>query len=149
MSIDEMSANKAPSTARDHPGFRAGEAFVRPTPIATHGDIITHGFDLKSCTFTLSLHAPTSTAEDAPTEIFLPEFHFPENHVQIEVSGGQWSITTDEAYGGRQQKLRWWHAEGEQKLTAKGVKRRQGMVVDSQAEESYLEQCRQRACTMM
>lgn len=135
--------------ASDRPGFRAGEAFVRPTPIATHGDIITHGFDLKSCTFTLSLHAPSSTSEDAPTEIFLPEYHFPQDHTQVEVSGGKWAISTDEEYGGRQQKLRWWHAEGEQKLTAKGVRRRQGMIVNEDMDEGYLEQLRQSICSIM
>jgi len=150
LSVDQMSANRtASTTGGDVPGFRAAEAYVRPTPIATHGDIVSHGFDLRSCTFTLSLNAPSSTSEDAPTEIFLPEYHFPESYMQIEVSGGKWSIAPDEEYGGLQRKLRWWHAEGEQKLTARGVKRRQGIVVDSEEEESYLEQCRQKACVMM
>ena len=98
--------------------------------------------------------------------IYLPEWHFPQDATSIEVTGGKWKIenedlqtpsdaensTTEEGETGLQV-LRWWHAEGEQKLVAKGVKRKIGGTaqdeVDLEEEESYLEQCRQRACTVM
>lgn len=108
-----------------------------------------HGFDLTNCTFTLSLTADASTPGDVPTELFLPEYHFPPGKTQIEVTGGKWSISIDEAEGGLQQKLKWWHAAGEQKLTAKGVKRREGTAVGNADEDSYLEVCKQKGCIMM
>jgi len=144
-----MSMSKTPPIDGDTPGFRAAEAFVRPTPICTHGDVIEHGFDLRNCTFTLTLNAPSATSEPAPTEVFLPEYHFPKSHTEIEVTGGKWSFGLDDEYGGLQQKLRWWHAGGEQKLTVRGVRRRQGMVIGAEDEEGYLDQCRQKGCVMM
>lgn len=149
LSVDQMSANRSPSVDGDNPGFRAAESYVRPTPIATHGDVLSFGFDLRSCTFTLSLNAPSSTEDNTPTEIFLPEFHFPATDTTVEVTGGKWSISIDSADGGLQQRLRWWHAAGEQKLTAKGVRRRQGMALGKEEDDGYLEQCRQKACAVM
>ena len=152
MSIDQMSSKKPPELDSDVPGFRAAEAYVRPTPITTHGDVTSHGFDLRNCTFTIVLSAPSSTAEDAPTEIFLPEFHFPQNDTKVEVSGGKWSISVDDADGGTQQRLRWWHAEGEQRMTIQGVKRRQNMKMGKEEEEAgYVEQCKNavKSCTIM
>ncbi|KAL1303257.1 hypothetical protein AAFC00_006671 [Neodothiora populina] len=149
MSVDQMSTSRAPSVDSDSVGVRAAEAYVRPTPIYTHGRLQTHGFDLVNCTFTVTLTAEASTPGDVPTEMFLPEYHFPPGKTHIEVSGGKWSISVDENDGGLQQKLKWWHAEGEQKLTATGVKRRQGTAVGSADEDSYLEVCKQKACIVM
>jgi hypothetical protein len=138
---------KSSISASDKPGFRAAEAYVRPYPIAVHGDLVSYGFDLRNCTFTLSLNAPSSTKQEAPTKLFLPEFHFPPNESNVEVSGGQWSISTDDDNndGGDSliQVLKWWHADGEQRITIKGVKRRNGMELSQEEEEGYLEQCQQ------
>ena len=132
------------------PGFRAAEAYVRPSPIATAGDVKSHGFDLRNCVFTLSVWAPKPTQDQAPTEIFLPEFHFPRDNVDVKVSGGKWTISVDDADGGLMQKLRWWHGEGEQTMKIKGVMRRQGMAMGKEEEEEgYLDQCLKSRCTLM
>lgn len=136
------------------PGFRAAEAFVRPAPVAVHGAITDYVFDLRQCTFTLSVTAPSPTKEDAPTMVFLPEFHFPAQGSSVEVSGGKWKISVEEA-GGRDgaevavQMLKWWHAEGEQKITIKGVKRTQGVLSDGSTDDGYVEQCQQNTCSLM
>src|ERR1700733_6707726 len=39
------------------PGFRAAEAYVRPSPITAVGTILSYGFDLRNCIFTLRLRA--------------------------------------------------------------------------------------------
>lgn len=133
-----------------NPGYRAAEAYVRPSPIATVGKVISYGFDLRNCIFTLALECDQAAAEDAPTEIFLPEFHFPRDGSEVEVSSGKWSISVDDADGGMIQRLRWWHDMGKQSLTVKGVKRRQGTSLGEEDEApGYLEQCRQSGCQLM
>jgi Glycoside hydrolase family 5 C-terminal domain len=100
-------------------GFRAGEAFVRPFPIAINGIIDSFGFDLKTCTFKLSLTSTEPTSEDTPTEIFVPAWHFPNGSTHIDVSGGKWQLMVENDV----QKLKWWHAAGEQSVTIKGLAR--------------------------
>ncbi|KAK4960604.1 hypothetical protein LTR10_003500 [Elasticomyces elasticus] len=139
MSVDELGPQSTRSTSADEAlGYRAAEAFVRPHPEVVHGTIASHGFDLKNCTFTLILTSPSATPQEYPTIVFLPSFHFPQNNPQtsVEVSGGKWEIRTEEVVeGAGQQVLRWWHGEGEQKITVKGVKRKAGTVVESGEEQ--------------
>ncbi|KAI9800228.1 MAG: hypothetical protein M1825_004212 [Sarcosagium campestre] len=131
-------------------GFRAAEAYVRPTPLATAGSIQEFGFDLRRCIFNLSLIAATSPQDAAPTEIFLPEFHFPEAQTTVEVSGGKWSISIDEEGAGTIRKLRWWHGEGAQSLKIQGAMRRPGIAIGKEEEEeSFVGKCRQSACIIM
>jgi hypothetical protein len=137
------------STGGDVRGLRAAEAFIRPRPVATHGDVSSYGFDLQSCTFKLSLSAPSSTSEEAPTVILLPEFHFPVGQTAVEVSGGKWEISTEESSGTLQQLLRWRHAEGDQYIIVKGVVRKQGTALGSEEDEGYLQQCQRQACSVM
>lgn len=137
------------STGGDVRGLRAAEAFVRPTPVATHGDVSSYGFDLRNCVFKLALSAPTSTKEEAPTTVFLPEFHFPQGQTNVEVSGGKWTISVEEDNGTVQQILRWWHAEGDQNMTVKGVVRKQGAGLSTEEDEGYLQQCQRNACVVM
>ncbi|KAF2148855.1 glycoside hydrolase family 5 protein [Myriangium duriaei CBS 260.36] len=150
LSVDEMSvSNSSSAAANEVPTFRAAEAYVRPSPIYTHGQLVSHVFDLRQCAFTMVLNTASATDQAAPTEIYLPQFHFPQQESEIEVSGGKWEISSDVVHGTPVQRLRWWHAEGEQKLTVKGIKRRQGRVIGpDEAEDSYLEQCR-RNCSVM
>ncbi len=131
------------------PGFRAAEAYVRPSPIATNGNVLKHGFDLRNATFAMSLEASTPVAEDYPTEIYLPEYHFAPNATTVEVSNGKWTVSMDEFDGGTIQILRWWHGAGEQNITIKGVKRQQGIDTASNEEVGYLEQYRRSLCTVM
>jgi hypothetical protein len=128
------------------PGFRAAEAYVRPSPIAIVGEIQSHGFDLRNCVFHLRLRADKAGSEDTPTEVFLPEFHFPKDKCDVEVSSGKWTISTDETDDGVIQVLRWWHVEGEHTLKVTGVGRSQNIKDD---EEGYLDQCQQTKCSVM
>lgn len=129
--------------------FRAAEAYVRPTPVATHGDVTSFGFDLRNCEFKLALVASSSTKEDAPTEIFLPEYHFPKDHVEITASGGKWEIQPEDANGEAVQVLRWWHAAGEQHILVRGPKRRLGLSMGKDEEEGILDRCREQGCSVM
>ncbi|KAF1949786.1 glycosyl hydrolase-like protein [Byssothecium circinans] len=146
LSVDQMSSK---SGNGDVSGLRAAEAFVRPTPVATHGDVESFGFDLRNCTFKFTLTAPSSTAEATPTVIYLPTFHFPAGQTSVEVSGGRWTISTEETNGAIQQMLQWWHAEGEQTITVKGVIRKQGGALGTEEDEGYLQQCQKAACAVM
>ncbi|KAK2858435.1 endo-1,4-beta-glucanase [Arthroderma sp. PD_2] len=133
----------------EHRGFRAVEAFVRPGPEAIHGRVIKHGFDLKNCTYMLSLTADSATAADAPTIIYLPELHFPKDKSEITVSGGKWEITSQEFRLGTVQFLKWWHAEGDQIIKIHGVKRELAVIANPTDNEGYIEQCKQHSCILM
>ena len=151
LSIPSISPQRSntPSDIGSNPGFRAAEAYVRPSPIATAGDVTSYGFDLRNATFNLSLECQSATVEDVPTEIFLPEFHFPRDDSEVVVTGGKWRISVDDSDGGIIQRLRWWHGVGSQTITVKGVKRRPGTVLGKDDDEGYLEQCQQTRCTLM
>ncbi|KAK5113490.1 hypothetical protein LTR62_003359 [Meristemomyces frigidus] len=144
LSVDQMSRT---STNPDpgNSGYRAAEAFIRPHPEVVHGTIESHGFDLKTCTFTLSLTSPSPTPQDHPTVVFLPDFHFPQqpdHSTTVEVSGGKWEIRHEEVQDGAgQQVLWWWHGAGEQKVVVKGLRRKRGVVSSEEGvqEESYLD----------
>ena len=110
---------------------------------------MSYGFDLRNCTFTFSLESKAAATEGVPTEIFLPEFHFPRDRTGVVVSGGKWSISVDDADGGMMQRLRWWHGEGRSNMTVTGVKRRQGMALGKEEEEGYLDRCQQSRCSVM
>ena len=55
------------------------------------------------------------------------------------VSGGKWSIGFERVEGSSVQVLKWWHGPGEQKITVKGVRRRQGGKEVEGEEAGYLE----------
>lgn len=148
-SISSSRKSDTPAEIGSTPGFRAAEAYVRPSPIATAGDVVSYGFDLRNATFTMSLMAAAVATEEAPTEVFLPEFHFPRDDTNVQVSSGKWSISVDDMDGGMTQRLRWIHGAGEQKITVIGVRRRQGMALGKEEEEGYLEQCKQSNCILM
>jgi len=122
-------------------GSRAAEAFVRPSPVYTAGTIAESGFTLSSATFDLKLVAGKSTEETAPTEIFVPPFHFPRDDTTVTVSGGKWEYDVERSV------LRWWHAEGEQWIKIIGTKRMSADYDD----EGYAETCQRnyRACVVM
>lgn len=151
-----MSTESAPSrpysgasSADDKQGYRAAEAFVRPHPIATHGDLVSYAFDLKKGEFQLHLSAPDATREDAPTEIFLPEFHFPRDQTDVQVSGGKWSLEAAEAAVTEKQTLRWWHAGGEQSVKITGVVQRLRATAEGDDAASWLDQCKEKGCIVM
>ncbi|KAI1007109.1 Glucosylceramidase [Podosphaera aphanis] len=149
-SISSKNPDSLPELTRA-PGFRAAEAFVRPSPFAARGKIIQYGFDLRNRIFTLRVQAPEPTDEGLPTEIFLPAFHFPKDHCDIEVSNGKWEIVTDgDKKSGTIQILRWWHVGGEQNIKITGVEQRLRNTASSgENEQGYFENCQQNKCSFM
>jgi len=133
----------------DAGAFRAAEAYVRPTPVATAGEVVSFGFDLRNCEFKLALVASGPAGEGAPTEMFLPEYHFPRDHIEVGVSGGRWELRAEDANGEAVQVLRWWHAAGEQSIKVKGPKRRLGLAMGKEEEEGLLDRCREKGCLVM
>lgn len=149
MQSSTSSLRKTPEAKQDKDvaGYRAAEAFTRPVPTSVHGSIVSYGFDLRGCKFELKLTAPSPTRENAPTEMFLPEWHFPSGSTNVVVSGGKWEISVGED---ECQRLKWWHAEGEQTLTVKGMVRKNGVPQGNMEEEAgYLEQCQKNSCSIM
>lgn len=145
-------------------GYRAAEAFIRPSPIFTSGNLTSYGFDLRRVTFTCALECDSPTTEEGPTEIFLPAFHFPRDHTEVQVSGGKWTLSFEGVDDGVNdvekdamiQKLRWWHGEGSQHITVKGVARPPGSTSSSPSalsgadeENGYYEQCQSAKCVVM
>ena len=166
LSVTSMTPSPSPSGGGgSSPGFRAAEAYTRPVPHRTHGTLSSYSFDLKTCTFSLTLTSTSPTPQEYPTEIFLPAFHFPQlqGKTSVEVSGGKWQIEVDEVRKGEgggnggegegQQVLRWWHPAGEQKVEVNGVRRKGGAVLgrEEEEEEGYLEAywAMGRNCTVM
>ncbi|KAI1620763.1 glycoside hydrolase superfamily [Exophiala viscosa] len=132
--------SSAGSYSSSNPGLRAAEAYVRPSPIATVGDVVNYGFDLAKVTFTFSLVADRATKEDVPTEIYLPEFHFPVGKTNVDVSGGRWRIDAVDVDGESMQVMKWWHGVGEQTMTVKGVKRKPGALEEeAETEAGYID----------
>lgn len=149
----------APVAAAEGKGYRAAEAFVRAVSIATHGQVLRHGFDLRNCTFSMEVSAGVPTPTDAPAEIFLPEWHFPPDDLQVAVSSGKWDVVrglvSPEAALAQPQDdsiqiLRWWYAAGEQSIEVKGVPRRIGLLVggEDQPSDDWAERCQQN-CQIM
>ncbi|KAL3463022.1 glycoside hydrolase superfamily [Aspergillus heterothallicus] len=131
----------------DKLGYRAAEAFIRPSPVYTNGSISDHVFDLKSCTFTMSI---VGDSTDVPTEVFLPDFHFPDDHTLVSTTAGRWSIEYVEFKYARFQRLQWWHPAGEQSIKIEGIKRKGGALNAPSAEDlSYIEQCQKGGCAVM
>ncbi|KAJ5639374.1 glycosyl hydrolase [Penicillium longicatenatum] len=144
----------SPSISSEEPtqpkGYRAAEAFLRPSPIHVSGTLENHVFDLQNCRFTMSLTAKKATSSDAPTEIYLPDFHFPEVETVVSVSGGKWEFDFYKIQSIKIQRLRWWHAEGEQNIQIEGLKRQPGEVANQSCENmTYLDQCQRGQCLLM
>ncbi|KAI0016567.1 glycoside hydrolase family 5 protein [Xylariomycetidae sp. FL0641] len=137
------------------PGYRAAEAYVRPAPIITNGAIMSYGFDLKTCQFTLELLGATTPSQDGPTTVFLPDYHFPKEQCTVVASSGKWEISTDDDERTWIQKFRWWHGNGRQSLKVTGVVRPHIASFGTAEESGYLEQCQQaygvdlKSCSMM
>lgn len=154
--LSSPSISSEPGTAdpelTNAPGYRAAEAYVRPSPISTVGTISHYTFDLRKCEFTLKIQAK-ETGTETPTTVFLPEYHFPKNTCIVEVSSGKWEISSDDDETAMIQKFRWWHAGGEQSLKITGLIRRHNYVEGVSDEGGYYEQLNawvgQGNCTMM
>lgn len=97
----------------------------------------------------MSLAAESPVQSDAPTEIYLPDFYFPDGQSVVSVSDGRWNIDFIESGTVKVQILRWWHGKGEQNIKIEGVKRKPGQSSVSDDDVSYIEQCQERGCTIM
>lgn len=143
--ITNPSISSTPSTRdpelTNTPGYRAAEAFIRPTPTVVAGDMLASGFDLRKCTYNLKVSAPKPAEDGAPTVVYLPEFHFPKDECEVAVSAGKWEISYDEDEGTLLQRLKWWHPAGEHTLTVSGVIREHNATEGSAEDAGYLEQC--------
>ena len=118
----EMSTSSLEASSDPRKGYRAGEAHIRPWPTAVRGKVTSFGFDLDSVTFKLEIDAPEWSAiedEPAPTEIYLPEFHFPLDETNIHASTGSHNMSIERGM----RKLKWWHPGGKQSITVVGLKR--------------------------
>lgn len=145
-----ISSERPRSSSGERVGFRAAEAWTRPSPIVTNGKISKFVFDLSECTFTMSLAAKARSEPDAPTEIYLPDFHFPTTRTLVSVSDGNWAIDHDEINGVKLQRLQWWHPEGDHDIKIQGVKRKIGELTETSGDDvSYLEQCQRNGCVIM
>jgi len=150
LTTPSISTDHYQQSVRQKQGYRAAEAYLRPSPTYVSGKLDSHVFDLKNCTFTLSLTSKGPTPATAPTEIYLPDFHFPEANLVVTVSGGKWDIDYQDIQGVKLQRLRWWHGEGEQDIKIEGLKRKPGEIANPAGEDvSYLEQCQKGECVMM
>ncbi|GAB0134631.1 hypothetical protein EsDP_00002994 [Epichloe bromicola] len=141
-SISSSRSTKDPELT-NAPGYRAAEAFIRPTPTVVAGNVLSSGFDLRRCTYELKLQAPKAAEENAPTVVFLPDFHFQKDQCDVTVSAGKWELSSDDSEGPMLQRLKWWHPEGEHTLTIQGVVRKHNIPEGSTEEAGYLEQCQQ------
>jgi hypothetical protein len=92
---------------------RAREAFDRPFPLLIRGRATERRFDIARKKFTLRIEAASERDTDddsAPTEIYVPDFHFPMLELAINVSSGKCAIDEDSST------LLWWHDDGVQQI---------------------------------
>lgn len=121
--------------------FRAAQAYIRPTPVATHGDLQSHLFDLRANKFMMEVTAQTPASDDAPSEIFLPTFHFERGQFDVQTSGGRWDLDVDDTEGTLTQRLRWWNPAGNHSLTVKASSRRTGLSLGKAEDEGWIDLC--------
>jgi hypothetical protein len=147
--------NKTDPDLTNAPGFRAAEAYVRPTGVYIAGKVTEAGFDLRNCEYNLKIVASAPPPENAPTVVFLPEYHFPSDNCTVAVSSGKWELSVDEdpdePSSPALQRLKWWHGDGVQTLKVNGEVRRHNVPEATDEEAGYLEQCREQygACSLM
>ena len=123
---------------------RAAYAFIRPAPISTHGSIVSYGFDLKKMTFSMDVLASRTAAKDTPTEVFLPQLHFPQDLFDVDVSAGHFELAIEQVGSeGRRQILRWWNEDGQQQLKVKA----KGLA--SETDGWFMDRCGESRCQAM
>ncbi|OAA64677.1 Glycoside hydrolase, superfamily [Niveomyces insectorum RCEF 264] len=75
-----------------------------------------------------------------PTVVWLPEYHFPADSIEVEVSAGHWEIAWDEEEAVLLQKLRWWHPPGTHALKVGGRVRAHNYVEGVSSDDGYYDQ---------
>jgi hypothetical protein len=76
-----------------HSGGRGLDAFVRPYALATAGEPLSMRYDHTSKVFELRYHSTSEANPDAPTEIFVPNYVYP-NGYQVALSDGRYEQDT-------------------------------------------------------
>ncbi|KAK9478127.1 glycoside hydrolase superfamily [Lipomyces japonicus] len=110
------------SDVTDTVGARAVEAFARAFPLVTVGIPQSYSFDIKTATFKLELYGDGGSDDSLPTEIFVPDFHYPNGDVQIAITSGRWELDRS------RQVLYWWHEPGKQQIEIVGIRGEQKTV---------------------
>lgn len=127
---------------------RAARAFIRPAPLSAHGSIVSYGFDLQHRRFSLDVLASRSAPAHAPTEVFLPELHFPDDAFDVTVSAGRFEIAREPITSrGQRQMLRWWNDDGQQRCVVE-VRKAAG-VGEEEEDEGWWNRCREGLCRSM
>ncbi|KAJ6260380.1 hypothetical protein Dda_4606 [Drechslerella dactyloides] len=140
LSTETMTTERAMTSIGSSAGTRAADAFIRPAPVRVCGTVTSYSFDLAHSSFTMEIVAQAETADAAPTEIFVPLYHFPRDKLEVQISDGRW------AYDEEMQVLRWWHKGGEkQTIKVFGVKR----FAQSFEDDTYFDMVRNVGCQVM
>ena len=77
---------------------------------------------------------------ELPTVVWLPEYHFPEDSIDVQATAGRWEISWDVEETATLQRLRWWHPPGAQALKIKGLVRKHNNVEGNTSEDGYYDQ---------
>lgn len=83
--LSVFSRDQQTNTNDINSGARAIEAFARPYPYRIAGKLLSYSFDIDTKLFTLSFEHDESI--QAPSEIFIPPFHYDKNY-SIEITDG-------------------------------------------------------------
>jgi len=121
--------------------FRAAEAHIRPTPVYTHGDVLSFGFDLKNVEFKMTVSTQRSATEESYTEIFLPTYHFTRGQFDVQTDDGRWALDVDECQGTTTQRLRWWYPAGQHSISIKAAPRRAGRTSRDKPTDQCMDKC--------
>jgi glycosyl hydrolase family 5 len=100
--------------------YRAGEAHIRPWPIAVCGKVLSFEFDMAKQKFSLEIEGDSvdETAEPNCSEIYIPEFYYPKAEMEVDVSSGRYDLCLDKDM----RKLQWFHEGGKQYITINRAK---------------------------
>lgn len=93
-------------------GFRAIDSLKRPYAIAISGEFIESEFNLKELKYELHIRGDSRNF----TKIYLPNWHFPSDGVDIQVSSGRFEFNENNP-----EVLEWHHGSGVQKIVCKNI----------------------------
>jgi hypothetical protein len=99
LSIFSRDQQKDPSDINS--GGRALQAVVRPYAMATAGQPVSMGFEVRNKSFQLEFRHDSGV--EGPTEIFVPNLHYPKGY-EVEVTDGKYEVDREE------QVLRYFHS---------------------------------------
>ncbi|CCH41490.1 hypothetical protein BN7_1031 [Wickerhamomyces ciferrii] len=104
------SASSAPS----HFGLRAIDSIVRPFALALEGEFVDSEFDLSKLEYTLKIKGK-DTGDITPTLIHIPQWHFPSDEYEINVTSGKFIVEEGS------ETLQWFHENGYQSISIRNI----------------------------